>query len=282
MLGYLPQEFPLSLEGWKELVHPDDRESAIRNLNLALEGNLPTFVAEYRIRCKDGAWRWIQDIGRVSERNADGRAARAIGIHTDIHDRKIAEEALFRSNQELEEKVRSRTVSLEELNESLRSEISARRTVEDQLRARTEELAEMNNALRVILRKSREESEENVRKMVASIRQIAFPNLEKLKLACLTGRQAAYLQLLEEGLSEITSSDLSSLSGIQRNLTPSEYQVAALIRQGKSSKQISEIMSLSCRTIESHRKSIRKKLGLKHSKTNLHNYLASIDKTNRS
>jgi PAS domain S-box-containing protein len=276
MLGYYPQEFTLSLESWKHLVHPDDRESAIRNFNQALAGNQPTFTAEYRIKCKDGTWRWILDIGRVFERDADGRAARAIGIHTDIHDRKISEEALFRSNKDLEERVRSRTVALEELNESLRSEISARRKVEDQLRGRTEELAEINNALRVILRKSREESEENVSKIVASIRQMAFPHLEKLKLARLTGRQAAYLQLLEETLSEITSSDLSSLSGIQRNLTPSEYQVAALIRQGKSSKQISEIMSLSCRTIESHRKSIRKKLGLHHSKTNLRNYLASI------
>ena len=81
-------------------------------------------MAEYRIKCKDGSWRWIQDIGRVFERDADGRAARAIGIHTDIHDRKIAEENLFKSNQDLEERVRSRTVALEELNESLRSEIS--------------------------------------------------------------------------------------------------------------------------------------------------------------
>ena len=151
-----------------------------------------------------------------------------------------------------------------------------RRAVEDDLRARTEELAEINNALRVILRKSREESEENVRKMAASIRQLAFPHLENLKLARLSGRQAAYLQLLEEALSEIASEDFSSLSDLQRKLTPSEYQVAVFIRQGKKSKQLSEIMSISCRTIESHRKSIRKKLGLQHSKKNLRSQLASI------
>ena len=152
----------------------------------------------------------------------------------------------------------------------------ARRKVEDELRGRTEELAEINNALRVILRKSREESDENVRKMVVNIRQLAFPHLEKLKLARLTGRQAVSLQLLEDALSEIMSSESSSLAALQQKLTPSEYQVAVLIRQGKTSKQLSEIMSLSCRTIESHRKSIRKKLGLQHSKTNLRSYLASI------
>jgi hypothetical protein len=59
---------------------------------------------------------------------------------------------------------------------------------------------------------------------------MAFPHLEKLKLARLTGRQAA-TSVAEETLSEITSSDLSSLSGIAK-FDPSEYQVA-LIRQGK-------------------------------------------------
>ena len=276
MLGYPAQEFPLSFQRWKDLVHPDDAESAVSRLNQALAGNQLTFTAEYRIRCKDGSWRWIQDIGRVFERDADGKAARAVGIHIDIQDRKIAEEKLFRANQDLEERVRSRTAALEELNESLRNEATVRRAVEDDLRARTEELAEINNALRVILRKSREESEENVRKMAASIRQLAFPHLENLKLARLSGRQAAYLQLLEEALSEIASEDFSSLSDLQRKLTPSEYQVAVFIRQGKTSKQLSEIMSISCRTIESHRKSIRKKLGLQHSKRNLRSQLASI------
>ena len=113
--------------------------------------------------------------------------------------------------------------------------------------------------------------------MASHIRQLAFPHLEKLKLARLTGRQAAYVQLLDEALSQITSQDVSSLSDLQRKLTSSEFQVAVLIRQGRTSKQLSEILSLSCRTIESHRKSIRKKLGLQHSKTNLRSHLASID-----
>ncbi len=276
MLGYAPQEYPLSFERWKELVFPDDREAAMNSLNRVLSGTGPIFKTEYRIKCKDGSWRWIQGIGRVFARDADGGAIRAIGIHADIHDRKIAEEILLRANQDLEERVKRRTAALEELNESLRNEISARRAVEDDLRARTEELGELNNALRVVLRKSREESEENTRKMIADIRQLAFPHLEKLKLARLTGRQAVSLQLLEEALSEIMSSELCSFAALQQKLTPGEYQVAALIRLGKTSKQVAEIMSLSCRTIEFHRKRIRKKLGLQYSKNNLRSYLTSI------
>ena len=277
MLGYSPQEFPLSFQRWQELVFPDDREAAMHSFNQALSGTESKFTAEYRIKCKDGTWRWIQGIGRVFARDANSGAARAIGIHADIHDRKIGEERLFNANQELEERVKRRTAALEQVNESLRKEISARRAVEDDLRNRTKELGEVNNALKVILRKTREESEENTRKMVADIRQLAFPYLENLKLARLTGRQAVSLQLLEETLSEIISSESFSLAALRQKLTPSEYQVAVLIRQGKSSKQLSEIMSISCKTIESHRKSIRKKLGLHHSKTNLCSYLSFID-----
>jgi PAS domain S-box-containing protein len=276
MIGYSPQEMPLSLERWKELVFPADRESIVGVLNRVLVGELPAFRVEYRMRCKDGSWRWIQDIGRVLERDPDGNAARAMGIHIDIHERKLFEEKLFKANQELEERVNQRTASLAELNESLRREISARSTAERDLVARTEELAEINNALRVILRQSREDSEESTRKMASHIRQLAFPHLEKLKRARLTGRQAAYVQLLDEALSQIASQEASSLSELQRTLTASEFQVAGLIRQGQTSKQISEILSLSCRTIESHRKSIRRKLGLQQSKTNLRSHLASI------
>ena len=96
----------------------------------------PTFTAEYRLKRKDGSWLWIQDIGRVLERDAEGKAARAIGIHIDIHERKVFEETLFRANQDLEERVKRRTASLEESNESLRREISARSAVEEELRAR--------------------------------------------------------------------------------------------------------------------------------------------------
>lgn len=276
MLGYRPQEFKLSLKSWSQLIHPDDRKSAIHQLNLALTGAVPTFTAEHRIKCKDGTWRWIQDVGRVFERDAGGRAARAIGIHIDIQGRKMAEEELFRVNQELEKRVRSRTAALEESNESLRREISARSKAEEELRARTEELAEINNALRIILHKSREECEENNKKMAASIHQLAFPHLEKLRSSQLTGRQAAYLQLLEQALTEIASPGCDSLSDLQRKLTPSEYQVAWLIRQGKTSKQLSEILSISCRTVESHRKSIRRKLGLQNSKNNLRGHLSSL------
>ena len=64
------------------------------------------------------------------------------------------------------------------------------------------------------------------------LRQANSPQVEgELKLAGLSGRQKAYLQLLEEALSEIVSAEQASLASLQEKLTPGEYQVAALIRQ---------------------------------------------------
>jgi DNA-binding CsgD family transcriptional regulator len=165
---------------------------------------------------------------------------------------------------------------LEELNESLRREIAARTDAENELKERSEELSEINNALRVVLRKNREEMDEFRAKTSDQIRQFAFPHLEKLKLARLSGRESAYVQLLGEALSQIASEEVSALAQLQRKLTPAEFQVAGFIRQGHTSKQISEIMSISFLTIESHRKSIRRKLGLRNSKTNLRNHLSSL------
>ena len=278
MLGYPLEDSPPDSQSWRELIHPDDRPAVACSWDRVAAGAQPVFREEYRLRRRDGSWRWILDIGRVFEKDAAGRPVRAIGIHIDIHDLKTAKEDLSRINQELESRVAGRTAALEELNESLRREIDARGRVEAELRARTEELAEINSALRVVLRKNREDSEEGVRKMASGIRKLAWPHLEKLKLAGLRGRQKAHLQLLEEALSEIVSSEPAALAALQEKLTPGEYQVAALIRQGKTSKQLAEIMSLSCRTIESHRKSIRRKLGLQHSRINLRSHLSFIDK----
>ncbi len=97
MLGYTREEIPPSVDGAMKLVHPDDRLGfetwrARLDRNLSERGDI-----EYRMRAKNGEWRWILDRGKVVERAPDGTPLRMAGTHTDITERKRTEAALLES-----------------------------------------------------------------------------------------------------------------------------------------------------------------------------------------
>ncbi len=88
--------------------------------------------------------------------------------------------------------------------------------------------------------------------------------------------QAACLDVMAATLEDIVSPFLHQVSLEFLQLTPSEIQVANLIRHGKTSKEIAVILSLSHQTIEFYRKRIRKKLGITHKSVNLQTFLAAV------
>lgn len=90
-LGYTPDELKVDYEWWLKNVHPDDIASFADQTDQVLYGGLDDFTAEYRLRHRDGHWVWIQDHARVFERDADGVALAATGLHLDITRRKEAE-----------------------------------------------------------------------------------------------------------------------------------------------------------------------------------------------
>lgn len=90
------------LTQWLEYVHPDDREQAQAAEMAHRAGRTPSYEAVYRLRHADGHWVWVLDRGRVIERDAGGRALRMCGTHLDISGRVHAEEALRRSEQDLQ------------------------------------------------------------------------------------------------------------------------------------------------------------------------------------
>ena len=99
MLGYRLDELELNLDLWKSLVHPSDWGKVEIELDKHLQGLTPEYVTEHRLCCKDGSWVWVLDRGRVIERDADGKPLRAAGTHLDITERKLADEALRKSEQ---------------------------------------------------------------------------------------------------------------------------------------------------------------------------------------
>jgi PAS domain S-box-containing protein len=96
-LGHPGTEVESSADAWEGLAHPDDR----RRVNEALKKHhrrlSDVYTAEFRVRTRAGKWRWILSRGKTTERDAEGRSLRMIGIHLDIDDRKRVEEALRES-----------------------------------------------------------------------------------------------------------------------------------------------------------------------------------------
>jgi PAS domain S-box-containing protein len=93
LLGYEPAEFSSNLESWLANAHPDDRPLLEERMQRVLETDTVQEM-QYRRRNKSGEWTWIDSIGQVTERDAAGRPLRLTGVHMDITERKLAEEAL--------------------------------------------------------------------------------------------------------------------------------------------------------------------------------------------
>ncbi|MFN6961776.1 MAG: PAS domain-containing protein, partial [Rhodocyclaceae bacterium] len=96
MLGYRQEDFAAKVDPWIALIHPDDLPSVRRAFKEHLEGRSPQYEAEFRMRAKDGQWRWILSRGRVTERDAEGRPLRVTGTHLDITERHAAQEEIER------------------------------------------------------------------------------------------------------------------------------------------------------------------------------------------
>ncbi len=102
------------------------------------------------------------------------------------------------------------------------------------------------------------------------------PYFEKIKKTKLDDQQRALLSIMESNITEIVSPFTRKMSLKYLNLTPTEIKIANLIRHGSSTKKIAELMNVSPRTIETHRKNIRRKIGLERKRANLRSHLLSL------
>jgi len=238
-LGYSPGEVELNPRTWEKMIHPEDWPGAQQMLMKCLRGKIPFYEKEARLKCKSGQWRWMLTSAKVMERDNNGKALRMIGTHQDINDRKL---------------------------------------MEIELQFKTLELEETNTALKVLLNQREKDKEELEEKVLSNVKSLVEPYLKELKDSRVDQRQIVFLGLLESGLKNIISSFSTKLSSKYLGLTPGELQVAYLIKEGKRTKEIAELLNLSAKTIEDYRKNLRKKLGIRNMKVNLRTHLLSVQK----
>ncbi|MHB8111259.1 MAG: response regulator [Syntrophorhabdaceae bacterium] len=149
------------------------------------------------------------------------------------------------------------------------------KNVENEVKEKSARLEEINTALNVLLEKLKESNKNEQETMFTNLRSLVLPYVQALKVITINEKQRHYLNLIEENLSKITSPLIHNLR--QFDLTPSEIEIANLIKEGRTTKQIAHILGKSKATIDSHRYKVRKKLGLNSKGASLHLHLSAIE-----
>ncbi|WPJ97465.1 PAS domain S-box protein [Coraliomargarita algicola] len=101
MIGYEDHELENRFSEWESRIHPDDLAITLERLRRHAEGETEAYVNEYRLRHKDGKYRWILGRGKVAQRDENGRPVRIVGTHTDVTARKEIEEAKLHAEEQL-------------------------------------------------------------------------------------------------------------------------------------------------------------------------------------
>ena len=222
---------------------------------------------------KDGQVLDVQ-ISSTLYRNQDGSPVGNIVILRDVSVQKAAEKVLkeyhdqlAKSNQQLEE----------EIDERKRAEEALRRR-EVELEAQSHHLAEVNTALKVLLKQREDDKNELGENVLSNVKELINPYVERLNKSRLNTHQETLVNIMESNLKNIISPFISKLSSKYFNFTPMEIKVANLVKEGKTNKEIADLLCLSKNTILFHRHNIRGKLRLKNKKINLRSHLLSYDK----
>ena len=146
--------------------------------------------------------------------------------------------------------------------------------LERMLEEKSQSLAEAYTALKVLL-KHREEDRATIEEQLSmNLKTIISPYLIQLKNTDLNDKQMAYLEIIENQIHDIKSPFVRTF--LFSDLTPREIQIAFLVKEGKTTQEITDLLNISAKTCDFHRKNLRKKFGIVNNKTNLRSYLASL------
>lgn len=152
-------------------------------------------------------------------------------------------------------------------------DISERKKAERQLADHARQIEEANITMKILLRQVTLAKEEQERTISDNITTLILPTLHELENRLADRPERAYVQAIKANISQLTAALPPQLSAQYLTLTPREQQVAELVRQGRTTKDIANLLGVSRRTVEYYRDTIRDKFGLKKRKMNLRAFL---------
>jgi len=253
MTGYSVEEL-LKL-GFPDITHAEELDKDVQYARKLTGGEIDQYQTNKRYVRKDGKVIWVRLSVRLL-RDEDGTPLFYLPMMEDIHERIRAEEELREAHDKLEKRVAERTALLNQ---------------------RTERLAETNVALKVLLEKREDDKIEMQERVMFNIEKLIKPHLKKLRSNCESSAQNALLSVIETNLDDIAASFGNHQNDGFAVLTPAQIQIADLIKQGQTTKEIAAILNLSPATIACHRQEIRKRLSLTNRKINLRAALSVLD-----
>jgi len=217
-----------------------DAAKVAEGIRAVLSGDLEEFLYDYPCHSEDSPhWYYMRTI-----RMKGPGPIRVVVSHEEITALKLAEEALKKSQEELFEQKQS--------------------------------LEEANIALKVLLKQREADKQELEKKVLTNVKDLVLPYVEKLKNPRLKPRDKILVEIIETHLNDVISPLLQRFANAKILLTPQEMQVANLVKDGRTSKEIADILNVSEATVNFHRKNLRLKFGLTHQRTNLRSYLISM------
>jgi len=268
MLGYTKEE--LLGKTVNDIVSPRQAEKLPESfiIKMAEEG---LYFESENIR-KDGT-RIAVEVGNSMVEI--GGEKKILAIFRDITERKKAEKELQNYRNHLERMVNKRTEELARINQDLLAEIAKKEEIQAELARRKEDLEKKNIALKEVLSQIEKDKEQIKSDIIANVEHLMIPILRKVKSKA-TRIEAKYIEMLRHSLEQMVSSFGRKISDKAVKLSPREIEISNMIRSGMSSKEISELLHLTLKTVELQRVNIRRKLGIAHRDINLTTYLQSI------
>jgi len=271
MHGYTPKEL-LKKDTLKDLTHPDDlAKSARRHRRRLLAG--PGFEENFCFRAltKTGEIMYLE---RYSKVTTYGGRPIIVGIAIDVTQQKNDEAELLDYRNHLERRVKEKTLELRKSNSQLREDVKRRKKIEKDLEIQSKHLQELNTTLKVMLEQRDNDKKEFEERILLNVKNMVLPHLRLLKKTRLDPTQQMLAYTTEANLGEIIAPFMTSISRF--GFTPTETLIISLIKQGNTSKQIAQALSVCRDAVSRHRYNIRRKLGLNKRVSNLQSYLNAL------